>query len=80
MVQVTKDPFMKKGAMLTTHISLPGGYMVLRPGNEQIGVSRKIEDEDERQRLKDIVSKLKIPEDFGVIIRTAATNTSKTVL
>ena len=80
MVQVTKDPFMKKGAMLTTYISLPGGYMVLRPGSENVGVSRKIESEDERQRLKDIVSKLKIPEDFGIIIRTSAANANKTVL
>ena len=80
MVQVTKDPFMKKGAMLTTYISLPGGYMVLRPGSSNIGVSRKIESEEERQRLKDVVSTLKIPEDFGIIIRTAASNTSKTVL
>ena len=80
MVQVTKDPFMKKGAMLTTHISLPGRYMVLRPGNESVGVSRKIEDEEERQRLKDIVGKLKLPEDFGVIVRTVAANTSKTSL
>ena len=80
MVQVTKDPFMKKGAMLTTYISLPGGYMVLRPGSDNVGVSRKIESEDERQRLKDIVSKLKIPEDFGIIIRTSAANANKTVL
>ena len=41
MVQVTKDPFMKKGAMLTTYISLPGGYMVLRPGSDHIGVHVK---------------------------------------
>jgi len=80
MVQVTKDPFMKKGAMLTTHISLPGRYMVLRPGSDNIGVSRKIENEDERRRLKDIVSKLKIPENFGIIVRTAAENISKTAL
>ena len=80
MVQVTKDPFMKKGAMLTTYISLPGGYMVLRPGSSNIGISRKIEDEEERQRLKDILGKMKIPEDFGIIVRTAAANTSKTVL
>jgi ribonuclease E len=80
MVQVTKDPFMKKGAMLTTYISLPGGYMVLRPGSANIGVSRKIENEEERLRLKDVLSKLKIPEDFGIIIRTAAAKASKTVL
>jgi ribonuclease E len=80
MVQVIKDPFMKKGAMLTTYISLPGRYMVLRPGSDNTGVSRKIENEDERHRLKDIVSKLKLPQDFGVIVRTAAADTSKTAL
>ena len=80
MVQVTKDPFMKKGAMLTTHISLPGGYMVLRPGSSNVGVSRKIENEEERLRLKEVVGNLKIPEDFGIIIRTAAAKASKTVL
>jgi ribonuclease E len=80
MVQVTKDPFMNKGAMLTTYISLPGGYMVLRPGSDHTGISRKIEDEDERQRLKDIVDKLKIPENFGIIVRTSAANTSKALI
>jgi ribonuclease E len=80
MVQVIKDPFMKKGAMLTTYISLPGRYMVLRPGSDNRGVSRKIESEEERQRLKDIITTLKIPEDYGLIIRTAAEDTSKTAL
>jgi ribonuclease E len=80
MVQVTKDPFMKKGAMLTTLISLPGRYLVLRPGSDNRGVSSKIESEEERQRLKDIISKMKIPEEFGIIVRTAAEKASKTAL
>ena len=80
MVQVIKDPFMKKGAMLTTYISLPGRYLVLRPGSDNRGVSRKIESEEERQRLKDVIAKLKIPEDYGVIVRTAAEKNSKTEL
>ncbi len=80
MVQVTKDPFMKKGAMLTTFISLPGRYLVLRPGSDGIGVSRKIESEDERNRLKDILHKFDLPENFGVIVRTAAENCTKTAL
>jgi len=80
MVQVTKDPFMKKGAMLTTFISLPGRYMVLRPGSDNRGVSRKIESDEERQRLKDIISNLKIPEEYGIIVRTAAEKASKTAL
>ena len=80
MVQVTKEPFMKKGAMLTTYISLPGRYLVLRPGSDNRGVSRKIESDEERQRLKDIIGNLKIPEEFGIIVRTAAEKASKTAI
>lgn len=78
LVQVTKDPFMKKGAMLTTYISLPGRYVVLMPGIDKRGISRKIEDEDERNRLKGIVSKLNLPEGFGIIVRTAGIHCNKT--
>ena len=80
LVQVTKDPVMKKGAMLTTYISLPGRYVVLMPGSKSRGISRKIEDEEERSRLKDIVSKMKVPDGFGVIVRTAGINGTKTLL
>ena len=80
MVQVTKEPFMKKGAMLTTYISLAGRYLVLMPGSDKIGVSRKIEDEDERSRLKDLVGKLTLPEGFGLIVRTIGVNSTKTLL
>jgi ribonuclease E len=80
MVQVTKDPFMKKGAMLTTFISLPGRYAVLMPGSNSRGISRKIEDEAERQRLKEIVAKLDLPDGFGIIIRTAGQGITKTKL
>ena len=79
LVQVTKDPRMKKGAMLTTFISLPGRHIVLMPGSKTKGISRKIEDESERQRLKEIMGKLKVPEGFGVIIRTAGENCTKTL-
>ena len=80
LVQVTKDPFMKKGAMLTTFISLPGRYLVLMPGSENRGISRKIEDEDERNRLKEIITKLKLPQGFGIIVRTAGVTCNKTLL
>lgn len=80
LVQVTKDPFMKKGAMLTTYISLPGRYLVLMPGSDNRGISRKIEDEEERSRLKGIVSKLKLQEGFGVIVRTVGIKCTKTHL
>jgi ribonuclease E len=80
MVQVTKDPVMKKGAMLTTYISLPGRHLVLMPGSTTRGISRKIEDEKERKRLKDIIGSLKIPEGFGMIIRTVGVGRTKAQL
>jgi ribonuclease E len=80
MVQVTKDPIMKKGAMLTTFISLPGRYAVLMPGSNNRGISRKIEDEGERKRLKEIVDNLNLPDGFGIIIRTAGMGCTKTKL
>ena len=78
MVQATKDPLMKKGAMLTTFISLPGRYLVLMPGTNNRGISRKIEDEKERGRLKEIIESLRIPKGFGVIVRTAGRDATKT--
>jgi ribonuclease E len=77
LVQVTKEPISNKGAMLTTFISLPGRYVVLMPGGKSSGVSRKIEDEQERDRLKSVMDSLKIPENFGTIVRTAAQNQKK---
>ena len=77
LVQVTKDPILHKGAMLSTYISLPGRYSVLMPGSKGSGVSRKIEDEKERQRLKEIIESLKIPEGFGTIVRTAGNGQNK---
>lgn len=80
IVQVTKDASLKKGAMLSTFISLPGRHVVLMPGSENKGVSRQIEDDAERIRLKDIIPKLKLPEGYGLIIRTAGENATKTML
>jgi ribonuclease E len=80
LVQVTKDPLIKKGAMLTTYISLPGRYLVLMPGTDTRGISRKIEDEEERRRLKDMLDSLKMPEGFGVILRTMGQSCNKTLL
>lgn len=70
-VQVSKDSIGTKGARVTAYITLPGRYLVLMPDVEHIGVSRKILDESERTRLKDIVTALK-PDNFGFIIRTAS--------
>jgi ribonuclease G len=71
MVHVAKAPMGSKGARLTTHISLPGRFLVLMPTSDHIGISRRIEDEIERNRLKKIVESLR-QDDFGYIIRTAA--------
>lgn len=80
IVQVTKDPGEKKGATLTTFISLPGRHTVLMPGSSGQGISRKINDEKERKRLKDIVEKLKVPEGFGIIVRTAGEKSTKSLI
>lgn len=71
IIQVTKGPIGTKGPRVTTHLALPGRYLVLLPNSEQSGISRKVEDHEERQRLKKIVRKLNIPDGMGVIIRTA---------
>ncbi len=70
-VQVSKDTIGTKGARVTSYITLPGRYLVLMPNVEHIGVSRKILDEEERTRLKDLVTEHK-PDNFGFIIRTAS--------
>lgn len=70
MVQVTKGPISNKGPRITTNISLAGRYLVLMPHNDQSGISRKIEDQKERERLRLILQRLEIPEAMGVIIRT----------
>jgi ribonuclease G len=71
VVQVTKGPIGNKGPRVTTNLALPGRFLVLLPNSDQCGVSRKIENHEERQRLKRIVRTLTIPEGMGVIIRTA---------
>jgi ribonuclease E len=80
LVQVVKEPTGSKGAFLTTYLSLPGRYFVLTPGREQLGISRKIEDEKERKRLKKIVTELSPGEGVGVIVRTVSQGQSKTDL
>jgi len=76
LVQVAKDPLGTKGARVTSHISLPGRYMVFMPGNKHIGISRRIESDDERKRLKEIAQSLGT-EEGGFILRTACEGLSK---
>lgn len=71
LVQVAKDPIGTKGARVTSYITIPGRYLVVMPNLEHVGISRRITDEAERERLKDIVSRIK-PQNFGLIIRTAS--------
>ena len=75
LVQAVKDPMKTKGARLTTQISLPGRFVVLVPQGEGLGVSRRLDD-DERNRLKDILKRLNVKEG-GVIVRTAAEGASE---
>ncbi len=77
LVQVVKEEVGSKGAALTTYLSIPGSYLVLMPGRPHRGISRKITDEKKRARLRDILNKLTLPEEIGVILRTAGENRTK---
>ena len=71
LVQVVKEPFGTKGARLTTHLSLPGRYMVMMCNDSRLGISKRIEDPQERSRLREILTKLRFSQEAGLIIRTA---------
>jgi len=71
-VMVTKGPISTKGPRVTTNLSIAGRYLVMLPGQNVRGVSKKVGDAQERQRMKKILDRLMIPEDVGVIARTAA--------
>jgi ribonuclease G len=77
IVQVTKGPIGTKGPRVTTNIVLPGRYLVLLPNSDQSGISRKIENQQERQRLKKILRELSIPDGMGVIMRTVGEGQQK---
>ena len=77
IVQVTKGPISNKGPRVTTNLVLPGRYLVLLPNSDQSGISRKIENQEERKRLKKILRELSIPDGMGVIMRTAGEGQQK---
>ncbi|RJR29065.1 MAG: Rne/Rng family ribonuclease [Desulfobacteraceae bacterium] len=77
LVQVTREMPGRKGAQLTTFISMAGRFVVVTPGRVINGVSRKIENEAERHRLKEVMTQMKIPEEIGYIVRTVAAGQSK---
>src|SRR5689334_6126626 len=80
VVQVVKDPIGTKGARLTTHLSIPSRCLVLLPTSKVLGVSARIEDEAERQRLKDVVTALQDGGRYGFILRTNAEGQSAEAL
>jgi len=71
LVQVAKEPLGSKGARITSHISIPGRHLVLMPTMDHVGISRRIEDESERSRLRELLLQIKPPK-YGFIARTAA--------
>ena len=77
VVQVSKEPIGTKGARITSHISLPGRFAVYTPTSNHIGVSRRIEDEKERKRLREIVASGRHTDQGGYIVRTACEGVSK---
>lgn len=77
LIQVIKEGIGTKGPTLSTYISIAGRYLVLMPGLSRVGVSRKIEDVEQRRRLRDILTELKPPHGVGFIIRTAGADRNK---
>ena len=76
VVQIAKEPMGTKGARITAHVSLPGKYLVYMPTGHQIGVSKRIADDRERRRLREIVTQAR-PKEGGIIVRTACENLPK---
>lgn len=77
LVQVVKDPFSTKGARLTTHLSLAGRFVVYMPFDKHLGVSKKIENPEERQRLKDVLKEFDFARQGGFIVRTVSLEQGK---
>lgn len=80
LVQVVKEVTGNKGASMTTYLSLPGRSLVLMPGSDSAGISRKIEGEEQRKQLREMMENFKLPEGIGYIIRTAGKGITKTSL
>jgi Rne/Rng family ribonuclease len=76
-VQVSKGPIGNKGARVTTNLSIPGRYLVLLPNSTHVGVSKRIESREERDRLRQILQRLRLPEGMGLICRTVGAGRSE---
>ena len=72
LVQVVKEPFGTKGARLTCQISLAGRFVVFMPHHPHVGISKRIDDRKERDRIRQIIKAINLPKDSGLIVRTAA--------
>ena len=77
IVQAVREVIGNKGALLTSYISIPGRYLVLLPKKPGGGISRKIESEEARKKIKNLMEQIKVPEDMGFIVRTAGINRTK---
>lgn len=80
LVQVIKEGLGSKGPTLTSYLSLPGRLLVMMPDMDRVGVSRRVEDEDQRREMRRILDSLELPEGFGFILRTAGFDSTKTEL
>ncbi|MEN8199564.1 MAG: Rne/Rng family ribonuclease [Thermodesulfobacteriota bacterium] len=80
LVQVVKEEVGNKGANMTTYLSIPGRCVVLMPGSDSTGISRKISGEERRSQLREIMGSLSVPEGVGWIVRTASVDITKTAL
>ncbi len=79
-VQVLKEGVGTKGPTLTSYLSIPGRFLVMMPQMDRVGVSRKVEDEEQRAKMREILDQLDLPEGFGFILRTAGFDRNKTEL
>ncbi|MHB8809118.1 MAG: Rne/Rng family ribonuclease [Desulfobulbaceae bacterium] len=80
LVQVVKEATGNKGANMTTYLSIPGRYLVLMPGSDSAGISKKIAGEEKRFELRELMNSFELPEGIGYIIRTASVEITKTAL
>ena len=76
-MQVSKEGLGTKGPTLTTYLAIPGRFLVMMPGMNRHGVSRKIEDEEERRSMRDLMGQLDLPTSMGFIMRTAGLGRTK---
>lgn len=77
IVQIVKEAIRSKGPRLTTHFSIPARYLVMMPGESKVGISRRIENREERERIRKIFDNIQIPEGVGFIVRTAGEGKSE---